>query len=229
MSMKLKIIPVFFICIIFSFSAKQDYLAPSTKFTLDTWKLQIPGPLEIKDLKNYASSHFYLTKEGFMHFHLDAAEKGTTPNTTTVRDELRNLQHWKITENHELSAIIRIKCTITDFKVTIAQIKCTTENDESAPPFLRLAFDGKNLYAYLKENVNSDKATKILLKPDVGDMFVAVNIKVKDKRLIITVDDAEVLSKDVSYWPLNNHFKLGCYPQQTTGIFDVDVKKMVVN
>ena len=227
--MKFQITLVLLIYGTMSLSFVQDYIAPSTKFNLTSWKLQIPGPIEIKDLNGYASPYFYLTSEGFMHFHLDASEKGTTPNATHVRNELRNLQNWKIVETHEFSGIIRVRCNINNFKVTIIQIKCVTDNDDSAPPFLRLAIEGKNLYAHLKENVNSNKATKILLKSDVGSMFFSVNVKVKDKKLRISVDDSEVLSQDVSYWVLNNHFKMGCYPQQSDGVFDIDVKTMVVN
>lgn len=220
---------ILLICCVFGLSFIQHYIAPSTKFNLTAWKLQIPGPVEIKDLKDYACPYFYLTPEGFMHFHLEASEKGTTPNATHVRDELRNLPNWKIIENHELSTIIHVNCKMSDFKVTIIQIKCVTDNGENVPPFLRVAVEGRNLYAHLKENANSNKGTKILLKSNVDNMFFSVNVKVKDKILVIAVDDSEVLSKDISYWVLNNHFKMGCYPQQSEGIFDIDVKDMVVN
>lgn len=229
MIIKFQINLAFLIYAAVSLSSMQDYIPPSAKFNLTNWKLQIPGPVEIKDLKGYASPYFYLTPEGFMHFHLDASEKGTTPNATHVRDELRNLQNWKIIENHQLSTIIRVKCSISDFNVTIIQIKCVTDNNDNVPPFLRVAVEGKNLYAHLKENVNNNKGTKILLKSDVNDMFLSINVKVKDKKLIIAVDDSEVLSRDVSYWVLNNHFKMGCYPQQSEGVFDIDVKNIVVN
>ena len=43
---------------------------PSTVFDLQQWKLQIPGPKEIKDLKNYSSEYFYLNKAKEMCFHL---------------------------------------------------------------------------------------------------------------------------------------------------------------
>ena len=220
---------ILFLYAALALSCIQDHKAPSTRFALDTWKLQLPGPVEIKELKDYVSPYFYLTSEGFMHFHLDASEKGTTPNATHVRNELRNLLNWKITEDHTLSAVIRVQCNLSDFKVTIMQIKCLTEQDVSAPPFLRLAIEGKNLYAHLKESVSSNKATKYLLKADADRVFLSITVKVKDKKLVIVVDDLEVLSKDVSYWVLNNHFKMGCYPQQSEGVFDIDVKKINVN
>ncbi len=227
--MKISITLLLLIFAVISKPFCQGYIAPATKFNLAAWKLQIPGPIEIKDLSSYASPYFYLTQKGFIHFHLDASEKGTTPNATHVRAELRNIQNWKMIEDHELSTMVRVKCDITDFKVTIIQIKCVNDNNENVPPFLRLAVEGNNFYAYLKENIDTNKGTKILLKSDVKDLFFFINVKVKNKRLIINVDDLEVLSRDVSYWVLNNHFKMGCYPQQSAGIFDIDVKNMVVN
>ena len=222
-----KVILTLLACLVYGSSHSQIYIAPSTKFDLKNWKLQIPGPLEIKDLENYGSPYFYLTPENFMHFHLDASEKGTTPNASTVRDELRNLQNWNINEDHELSTIIRLKCNRTDCKATIIQIKSLTADNESAPPFLRIAVEGQNLYAHLKENIHH-KTTGFLLKTGVINKFLSINVKVKNFRLIIIVDDEELLSKDVNYWVLNNHFKMGCYPQQTEGIFDIDVKELIV-
>ena len=222
-----KAILTLLVCLVYGPSHSQEYIAPSSKFDLQSWKLQIPGPLEIKDLKDYGSPYFYLTPENFMHFHLDASEKGTTPNASTVRDELRNLQNWKINEDHELSTIISLKCTRTECKATIIQIKSLSPENESAPPFLRIAVEGQNLYAHLKEDGNNN-TKKFLLKTGVQNMFLSIMVKVKKSRLIILVDDAEVLSKEVSYWTLTNHFKMGCYPQQTEGIFDVDVKELIV-
>ena len=112
MIIKFKIYLTLLIFVIIGISFTQHYIAPSTKFNLTAWKLQIPGPVEIKDLKGYASPYFYLTQEGFMHLHLDATEKGTTPNATHVRDELRNLPNWKILTNNTLKGIIRLKIAL---------------------------------------------------------------------------------------------------------------------
>src|SRR5713226_6937944 len=70
--------------------------APATVFDLQQWKLQIPGPKEIKTLKNYSSTYFRLNAEKEMCLHLDTAEKGTTPNTHYVRSELRHLPEWDV-------------------------------------------------------------------------------------------------------------------------------------
>src|SRR6516162_1997348 len=64
---------------------------PAIAFDLRQWKLQIPGPKEIKTLTNYSSPYFHLNADNEMCFHLDAAEKGTTPNSHYVRSELRHL------------------------------------------------------------------------------------------------------------------------------------------
>src|SRR5580700_5642377 len=78
--------------------------APSTVFDLHEWKLQVPGPKEIKDLRNYSSDYFHLAANKEMCFHLDAAEKGTTPNTHFVRSELRHLPDWGVGDAHTMSA-----------------------------------------------------------------------------------------------------------------------------
>ncbi len=37
-----------------------DAAAPSQAFDLHEWKLQVPGPLEVRDLGNYSSGYFFL-------------------------------------------------------------------------------------------------------------------------------------------------------------------------
>jgi len=48
----------------------------SAPIDLSSWKLQIPGPKEIKDLQGYSSDYFEKTPDGWIVFHIDAAEKG---------------------------------------------------------------------------------------------------------------------------------------------------------
>ena len=66
-------------------SLAADTAPPSNAFDLRPWKLQVPGPLEIKQLAGYSSPYFFLNKNREMVFHLDAAEKGTTTNAHYVR------------------------------------------------------------------------------------------------------------------------------------------------
>ena len=227
--MKLKLTRLFLAGALISFSFMQDRRAPSSKFNLDNWKLQLPGPVEIKELKDYSDRHFYLTDENYMHFHLDAAEKGPTPNAVHVRAELRNLEKWKIDEDHSLSATMRVGCDSGNFRVTILQIKCQAPNEESAPPFLRIAAEGKNLYAFLKEDAHTNKGTKFLLKTGITNRFFQIDLRIRDKKLLVFADGVEVLRKEVGYWKLDNHFKMGVYPQQSFGVFDLDVKQFSVN
>ena len=53
--------------------------APSTLFDLHQWKLQIPGPKEIKSLKSYSSDYFHLNAHKELCFKLDAAEHAFCP------------------------------------------------------------------------------------------------------------------------------------------------------
>src|SRR5258708_1492756 len=85
-----------------------DTVAPSQAFDLRGWKLQVPGPIEVKDLRNYSSGYFFLNGNREMVFALDASEKGTTENTKYVRSELRHLPDWTVDANHTLTGEVRV-------------------------------------------------------------------------------------------------------------------------
>src|SRR5262249_26385086 len=113
--------------------------APDSAFDLSNWKLQIPGPRDIKDLKKYSSEYFYLNPEKEMCFHLDASEKGSTKNSHYVRTELRHLPEWNVTERHILSGEFRVISQLSPNKVTVLQIHGIEDDGGKAPPLLRIA------------------------------------------------------------------------------------------
>jgi hypothetical protein len=65
--------------IAFSVEIKADTIPPSHFFALTGWKLQIPGPAEIKSLAGYSSHYFYLAADTSVCFSLDASEKVIRP------------------------------------------------------------------------------------------------------------------------------------------------------
>jgi hypothetical protein len=202
--------------------------APSQAFDLHEWKLQVPGPLEIKELQNYSSGYFFLTASREMCFALDAAEKGATPNTKYVRSELRHLPEWTVEGSHTLSGEVRVVSSLQPAKLTVLQIHGITPDGDNAPPLLRVAFKAGDLYADVKTDSTGEKTDSILLKRGVRAGFVRVEVIVKSSKLRVTVDGVEKLERDLSFWKFGNYFKAGCYPQATQGTAQVFFRKLKV-
>ena len=200
--------------------------APSAFFDLSGWKLQIPGPKEIKALKNYSSSYFFLNSASEMCFHLDASEKGATPNAHYVRSELRHLVEWKASETHRLSGEFRVVSKLSPDKVTALQIHGVTEAGENAPPLLRVAVNNGDLVAAIKVDNEGAKTDMIVLKKRLGAGPVKVDVAVQNQQLTIKVDGEPKLTRSLAFWKYRNYFKAGCYPQSTQGVADVFFRKL---
>ena len=208
--------------------AEESATPPAKVFNLSAWKLQIPGPKEFKDLSHYSSEYFHLNARREMCFHLDAAEKGHTPNTKFVRSELRHNVDWKVSERHSLEGEFRVESHLNPDKITLMQIHGITDEGENAPPFLRIAVNQGNLYAMLKPTISGDKTESVPLKRDVKSSWVKVGITVAGSQLVITVDGKEKLRRDVAYWKYSNYFKAGLYPQATSGTVDAYFRELKV-
>ena len=198
---------------------------PANVFDLKQWKLQIPGPKEFKDLSNYTSEYFSLTKDKEMLFHLDAAEKGTTPNAHYVRSELRHLPNWKTEESHILSGEFKIVSNANPDKVTALQIHGITDTGKDAPPLLRIAINHGDLIAAIKTDSEGKKTDMVVLKNHVNSEYVKVEIQLKNNEIKILVDDQIKLTRSLSFWKFMNYFKAGCYPQATKGLVDIYFRK----
>lgn len=209
---------------LFSLKCYSDSLPPSHIFNLLNWKLQIPGPIEIKTLKNYTSSYFYLNSDSSICFDLNAAEKGHTKNSEFVRSELRHLLNWGIEEDHHLSATIKISCNLNEYQVTVVQIHGITALGENAPPLLRIAMVNEDLYAFLKTDSAGNNTERTLLRSGVKNDYFKLDIKNKGRILKIYIDGKECLNKRLDYWKFNNYYKLGCYPQVKTGNFKIYIR-----
>ncbi len=202
-----------------------------SKFDLSHWKLQIPGPKEIIPIGDYTSKYFSYGKEGEMIFWVDSSEKGTTPNSSYVRSELREMLNpndknvnWSLKGTHSINAELSVKTNTP--QVTIIKIHGIGKDGESVKPLLRLAVMDGDLYAWLKLDKNGEHTEKILLQRKVG-RFTA-EILVKDYELKIKVNNETKLSRKVSYWTHNNYFKAGNYPQAESGITEVRFYKLEV-
>ena len=206
-----------------------DAAPPSGAFDLRQWKLQVPGPLEIKKLDGYSSPHFFLNKNREMVFHLDAAEKGTTPNTKYVRSELRHLPNWHVGEQHSISAEVRVVSRLDPDKVTVLQIHGIQEDGGDAPPLLRIALNHGDLHAMIKPDNDGERTDSVVLKKGVGANWFKVAITVKNGALTVTVDGQQKLTRSLAYWKFPNYFKAGCYPQAVKGTADIFFRKLTVN
>ncbi len=203
--------------------------APASVFELRNWKLQIPGPIDIKKLQNYSSGYFHLNADKEMCFCLDASEKGTTGNAHYVRSELRHLPNWKTESTHSLSGEFRVVSKLTPDKVTALQIHGITEQGEDAPPLLRIAVNKGDLVAIIKTDAEGDKVETVILKKQVGAGFVKVDIVVKNKQLSIALDHEPKVTRSLAFWKFSNYFKAGCYPQATQGTAEVVFRKLKVD
>ena len=225
-----KLILPFYIILFCSFVLTGDiYKAPSLQFNLTGLKLQIPGPLEVKELNNYASKYFYLTTDSLMCFSLDASEQGYTANAKFVRSELRHIPNWYASEKHHLKATLKVNTDVHDYKLTVLQIHGITEDNKNAPPLLRIAVNNNNLYCFVKTDNSGDNTEKTLLKEAVYNQFVTIEIIVENNQMNINVNGQNTYSKDLHFWEYKNYFKLGCYPQVHQGIFSIYFKSFEVN
>ena len=199
--------------------------APSTSFNLHEWKLQIPGPKEVKDLTGYYSDYFHLNGEKEMCFHLDAAEKGTTKDAHYVRSELRHLPNWGTGDTHEMSAEVRAVSHLKPDKVTVLQIHGIMSDGKDAPPLLRVAVNNGDLVAVIRTG-DAEKPENFILEKGLGSGWASVDISVKDKQLTIRVNGKEKVSHSLADWKFMNYFKAGCYPQATSGTAEVMFRKL---
>ena len=200
--------------------------APSAAFDLRKWKLQIPGPAEVKLLQNYSSGYFHLNAAREMCFHLDAAEKGATINAHYVRSELRHTADWNSSEAHSLSAEFRVVSNLTPDKVTALQIHGITDEGTDAPPLLRIAVNNGDLVAMIKTDNDGENTETVMLKKQLKSGWAKVDVTVKGRQLKITVDHQVKLTRSLAFWKFKNYFKAGCYPQATQGTADVFFRKL---
>ena len=203
-------------------------VAPASVFDLKEWKLTLPGPIEIKNLQDYTSKYFDLNGAREMCFHLDAAEKGTTPNAHFVRAELRHMTNWKTIDHHMISAEFRVSSRLDPDKVTVLQIHGITDDKKDAPPLLRVAVDSGDLEAHLKTDGGGENTDKVLLLKNLGTNYAKVDVNMEGGQLRISANGIEKVRRDLPFWTFQNYFKAGCYPQSTKGTVDVDFRSLMV-
>jgi hypothetical protein len=195
---------------------------------LNDWKLQIPGPKDIFDLRNYASKYFYLNESNEMVFWLNSAEKGTTKNAIFIRSELRHLLNWYVDGYYKMAGVLRVESKLHPNKVTVMKIHGFTKPGEYAPTLVRVALNNGNLFAYLNKSNFPKDIKRILLASNVERQIFECSILVNEGYLTIKINGEEKLTHDISYWKYKNYFKAGCYPQSHKGEIKVMFKELTV-
>ncbi len=204
---------------------------PSDRYDLSQWKLQYPGTdtqKEIKDLTDYQSAYFRL-KGDYLQFSVSAAEKGHSRHSEYVRSELRHLApggDWKVGAYHSLKADIRVAGN--DDKITVAQIHGIKSDGSNVPPLLRICAQGKKINAYVKTNASGSATRKYTLADNYDKRFFAIDITVEDGKLYVSLDGKQKLKTAIAFWPWENYFKIGAYPNTHAGAYSVLVGNLQV-
>ena len=161
--------------------------ASSTDFDLSNWKLQIPGPKEIKDLSGYESKYFYRDSFGSICFWVDCTETGHTAHSQYVRSELHHLKYWRVSDINKkaLAVTVSVKSKANPDKITILQIHRTGDGISKVRPLLRIAVNNGSLFAFLKTDNSGDNTEKIALQPNVGSSVFDCAVTVVNQNLII--------------------------------------------
>lgn len=203
---------------------QSDLIPPAHKFDLTNWKLQELSTRGIVNLTKYASPCFFLTADDLICFDVDTAQEATS-----YRSELRHKHNWNTGENHEMSATLKVKYAVKNFRLTLIQIHGITDSKEFPPPVLRIVVINGNLFSITKKDIAAIENKKTLLKKNISDSFFDLSIKVENAVLTVGIDGKELLNQDISFWKYKNYFKIGCYPQTKEGRFQVYVKKFHVD
>jgi hypothetical protein len=227
--MKLPVLSTIALALVCAAQAYGADAAPSAAFDLHDWKLQIPGPQDIKILKDYSSEYFNLNADKEMCFHLNAAEQGTTPGAKYVRSELRHLPNWTTSGTHSLSAELRVISALKPDKVTVLQIHGITENGKDAPPLLRIASNFGDLVAVIQTGNGRRDNDTVVLQKALGTESVKIGVTVQAERLSISVNGEDKVNRSLAFWKFPNYFKAGCYPQATQGTAQVIFRSLTTN
>src|SRR3990167_2767670 len=206
---------------------------PTERIDLTHWKLQIPGPKEIKPIGTYTSKYFYYGANNEIIFWLDSSERGTTPNSSYVRSELREVIdptndniNWGLAGTHTLTAKLELT-RAGAIKTTVLQIHGITKDGNNAPPLLKVVIENGDLYALIKQTNDGSKEEKVLLQKAIGRF--SAEIIVENYQLKIKVNGVAKLTRNISFWKHNNYFKAGLYPQATNGISEAKFYKLEIN
>jgi hypothetical protein len=199
-----------------AFPARAAILSPAFDFT--DWVLQLPGPIEIKALDGYKSQFFQLDAQGRLQFWIDAGLSGSTAHSNYVRAELRHRANWSVRGGRRsLAARLSIAANLSPSQVTVLQIHGVTADGDNAPPLARIALVDGTPTAWVKTDAAGEHTERIALGPPPGERAFDCRIAIDDGVLSVAYDGAPPIQRDLRFWPYDNYFKAGLYPQAHQG------------
>ncbi|WP_407424938.1 polysaccharide lyase family 7 protein [Treponema sp.] len=217
-------------------SYQTEFSSPSHLITVSEWKFQFPGGskmAEEKQLSGFSSKYYSVFKdEGgteWIHFALDAGDKGHSKNTKYVRSELRHLENWDMKGFHRMSYTFKAFSDDKSAKFTVGQIHCVPDEKIMSgehSPLLRIAVADGKIRAWIKNYSDGSYKSPVLGAYSYGEEK-SVGIETTENILAIYMDGRKVFQEEV-FCPFKNYFKIGVYPQQTHGFFDVLIKDLKV-
>lgn len=221
---------------IFSFCyPKEPLQSPTELFDYQNWTFQYPAgdtckTIQIKE--GYKSKFFslYSGDAQYIHFALDATEKGTTTNSNFVRSELHHKEFFDSNDGKKrtLEFIFNTNGTDTTQEWDIGQIHIKPiDVTQEHSPLLRLGVKDGFYIAHLK-NYATKKYQHIKLSPYTYGTDMKVKIEYQNKNLCVFINDlpTQIQDYDCSTCTFVNYFKVGLYAQTTQGFYEVFIKAL---
>lgn len=201
-----------------------DYLAPSSRWDLNHWKLTLPDEKasEVANtelLAGYASRYFQLDAAGAMVF-MAPSGAGSTQNSEYPRSELRELldpaddnRNWSVRGSHQLTASAQVLRAPSTQKIIVGQI-----HGFDARPLVKLQWHKGTLKALLKRHPEgSNDEIKHRFAAKVGHAPFSYSIAMRDGVVTVQVEGErithDVLASDPQWRGVSFYFKAGAYVQ----------------
>jgi hypothetical protein len=192
-----------------------DARARDEPISLAGWKLQIPGPREIKALEGYRDRFFEVIEGGRLRFWIDASLEGPTASARYVRCELRHLTGWPVIgAKKQLFARLRVQSKLSPAQVTVLQIHA---EGPASLPLVRIALVDGRLTAWVKSDASGERTERITLGSLPGSASFSLSVLVEAGLLSICYEQNTPVVRDVRFWNRPCYFKAGLYPQARLG------------
>lgn len=196
------------------------YTAPGTKFDLTPFTLQLPleqnssiTQKKGEELAKYSSNYFYLDPKD-QSIHLFCTSDGTTTKGSHFpRTELREINEWHFTGQHEMSVKLAVLQQPNSGKIIIGQIHGHTKGTEAA----KLWWNNGDLQIGFKKEVNDKEQRFTLLKNIPLNQVFSYTISQSDYTVTVTVNDqSQTFTFGDSWTSEPVYFKVGNYLQDNS-------------
>ena len=191
---------------------------PGQNFDLGHYKLQLPvaghrGVEEISGLGSYQSKYFYTDpSSGAMVF--SCPDNGaTTKGTHYPRTELRSLENWTFTGNHQLTATLAVIQQTGSRDIIIGQIHGDGKGSEA----LKLRWHDGQIIAGVKTNPGTSEARQTIVSGiALGEKFT-YTIAQQGHNVTVTVNGSRQTFVYGAGWRGETvYFKAGNYLQDNS-------------